>query len=121
MVWINGNSTSDWYYVWNNSGSAPWVNVPQQYTFITGNTSKIGPYGQSVGVCSTSVGDVVQLYDGTLGGWFHEGIIAQIVNPCGGLQFYYVDAHTTNRYHYALANWAQCPMRFIKINGWHGN
>jgi hypothetical protein len=71
--------------------------------------------------CNTNLADIVQIYDGTQGGWFHEGIITLITNPCGGLQFYYVNAHTTNHYHYPLANWAAYPMRFIKINGWRGN
>lgn len=118
----NRSYYTDWYYVWNNSGSLPWIRVVEQYTFITGNTNKIGPYGASTtSFCNTNLGDVVQIYDGTQGGWFHEGIITMIINPCGGLQFYYVNAHTTNRYHYPLANWAAYPMRFIKINGWRGN
>lgn len=117
----NRDYTTDWYYVWNNSGSLPWIRVGRQFTFITGNTNKIGPNGTSTAsFCNTNVGDVVQLYN-PVDGWFHEGIITMIVNPCGGLQFYYVNAHTINRYHYPLAYWAQYTMRFIKINGWRGN
>ncbi|MFZ5921288.1 MAG: amidase domain-containing protein [Chloroflexota bacterium] len=111
---------TDWYYVWKNSGSKPWINVPAQYTFITKNINKIGPYGQgTTSFCNTQIGDIVQLYSYSRG-WFHEGIITLIVNPCGGLQFYYANAHTTNRQHYLLAYWAQYKMRFIKINGWRG-
>jgi hypothetical protein len=110
----------DWYYVWNNSGSKPWINVSSQYSFITGNIGRIGPYGSgTTNYCDTQVGDVVQLKDATT--WFHEAIISVIAYPCGGKQFYYVDAHTTNRYQYPLINWSLYTMRFIRINGWRGN
>ncbi|NUM44712.1 MAG: amidase domain-containing protein [Anaerolineales bacterium] len=116
----NGDYYNDWYYVWNNSGSVPWINVGNQYTFITGNTSRIGPYGSSTAsFCNARVGDVVQLQSAS--GWFHEGIIVGKDNPCYGPQSLYAAAHTTNRWNYNLYNWTMYAMRFIRINGWRGN
>ncbi len=112
----------DWYYVWNSSGSAPWIGVPQQITFIAGNTSRIGPYGSGTpSYCDARIGDVVQIKDAS-GLWFHEGIIVSKSTPCYGSQSLYIDAHTTNRYNYNLYNWSsRYPTRFILINGWRGN
>ena len=113
---------TDWYYVWNNSGSIPWVQVSAQYTFLTRTSNKIGPYGSSGSQsCGSNLGDVVQLYDANQGGWFHEGIISYIPYPCGGLSNYYVDAHTTNYYHLSLSSWSIYTMRFMFISGWKGN
>lgn len=107
----------DWYYSWNNSGSSPWVNVPDQYNFLTNEPWRIGPYGTSTtSFCSAKVGDVVQYYDN--GGWAHEGIIVIKSTPCIGLQSLYVDAHTTNHYHMPLIGWSQFNMRYILINGY---
>jgi len=114
------NITNDWYYVWNNSGSVPWINVPGQYSFITGNTSRIGPYGTgTTNFCNARVGDVIQIQDAS--GWFHEGIVVSASTPCVGLQSYYIDAHTINRYYMQLNGWSMYAMRIIRINGWRGN
>ncbi len=111
---------TDWYYVFDDSGSRPWIDVNYQYNFITGNTSQYGPYGSSgEEICGASIGDVVQIKQSS--SFDHEAIIAYIAYPCGGLSAYYVDAHTTNYYRYSLANWALFDMRFIFISGWRGN
>lgn len=111
---------NDWYYVWNNSGSLPWIRVDSQYSFITGNTNKVGPYGSgTTNLCGVDLGDVVQYYAGGI--WAHEGIVTVIFQQCGPISTYLVNAHTTNRYHYSLANWATYPMRFIRVSGWRGN
>lgn len=117
---INGNYTYDWYYVWNNSGSLPWIRVPDQASFIAGNASRIGPYGSGTpAFCDANIGDVVQLQNAT--GWFHEGIVVGKSNPCGGAYSIYVAAHTTNRWNYNLYNWTMYGIRFIRILGWRGN
>jgi len=119
----NRSYYTDWYYVWNNSGSLPWTQVDTQYNFITGNTNKIGPYGSgTTGYCNVQVGDVVQLYDSSQNPpWFHEAIISVVSNPCAGLQFYYADAHTTDRFQYPVINWSIYQLRYIKVSGWRGN
>lgn len=110
----------DWYYVWNNSGSLPWIRVQSQYDFITGNTSRIGPYGSgSYSYCDARVGDVIQISDGS--SWFHEGIVVAASTPCVGLQSIYIDAHDTNRYYMQLTGWSAYDMRVIRVNGWLGN
>ncbi|MBI2758752.1 MAG: amidase domain-containing protein [Chloroflexi bacterium] len=116
-----GSYTYDWYYIWNNSGSLPWVNVQSQYTRIAlNNSGRIGPYGTgSTSLCSVRLGDIVQLYDGT--SWFHEGIVVESPYPyCYSSSYYKVDTHTTDRYHYPLSNWAAYQMRYILISGWRG-
>jgi hypothetical protein len=120
----NRNYNTDWYYVWNNSGSLPWVRVQEQYTFITGNSAKIGPYGWGGAnyLCYVKAGDVVQLKGvNTAGVWDHEGIIVSATGPCTSLSNYKVNAHTINRYQYPLSNWASYPMRYIIVTGWRGN
>ena len=109
---------TDWYYVFNNpmgnqngSGSLAWIRVQEKFNFITGNTNKIGPYGYLAmqgysTYCDIGIGGVVQLYD--VNGnriWDHEGIVVQI-NDCWSMSQVLVDAHTTNRKHYPLSNWA---------------
>jgi hypothetical protein len=116
---------TQWYFDFvSKTGSSPWVGVPQQYAFITGNTSKKGPYGQENTLCATKVGDIIQLRDGS-GAWFHEAIVVNSTYPyCGSLSTYLIDAHTEKRYHYPLSNWASYypnNMRFILILGWKGN
>ena len=114
----------DWYYIWNNSGSLPWVRVQSQYNFIVNNTNKIGPAGvRSNNLCSVRLGDIVQLYNvnGTAI-WDHEAIFVESPYPyCQSSSYYKVNAHTTNRYHYPLSNWAAYQMRYILIRGWKGN
>jgi len=125
MTTAPGRSYStDWYYVFNSpvgqqngSGSSPWIQVIPQYTFLTGNTNKIGPFGVLSSFSSTSQADIVQINtDNT--NYNHEGII---VYKGTSLSTTSIDAHTANRYHYALSNWASFPMRFIHIQGWRGN
>jgi len=134
MTTASGRSyNTDWYFVFNNpkgtqngSGSLPWIRVQEQYDFIRGNTAKIGPYGYRVNdagttYCDIGVGGIAQLYNvnGT-NIWDHEGMVVQI-NDCYTMSKVLVDAHTTNRYHYPLSNWASYNMRFIHISGWRGN
>lgn len=110
----------DWFYVWNNSGSLPWIRVQSQFDFITGNFSRIGPYGSgSYSYCDARVGDVIQISDGS--SWFHEGIVVAASTPCVGLQSIYIDAHDTNRYYMQLTGWSAYDMRVIRVNGWRGN
>ncbi len=117
---INGNYLYDWYYVWNNSGSRPWINVVDQRNFITGNSSRIGPYGSNTpNFCDINIGDVVQLQNAS--GWFHEGIVVGKSIPCGGAYSIYVASHTTNRWYYNLYNWSMYGINFTRIMGWHGN
>lgn len=115
---------SEWYFdFYSKTGSSPWVGVPQQYDFITGNTSQKGPYGQENTLCATKVGDIIQLKSG--GSWFHEAIVVSSVYPyCGTLSQYQIDSHTTDHYHYPLSNWASfypSNMRSILILGWIGD
>lgn len=113
---IGGNSNTDWFYVWNNSGSAPWVGTPQQYTFITGNTNQIGPYGGLGTFYDTGLGDIAQIKQGS--SYDHEGIIT-VLGP--DLTSEKVNAHTTNRWHYPLSNWSTFSLRYIIVQGWRGN
>jgi len=121
-----GQYNTEWYYDYNSkSGSLPWINVPAQYSFVLGNTgSKKGPYGvgSSSYLCYVQGGDVVQLFN-VLGGnmWDHEGIVVAVNGPCTSLSNYLVDAHTEDRYHYPLSNWASFQMRYMLIYGWFGN
>jgi hypothetical protein len=120
----NRSYAYDWYYVWNNSGSLPWVRVADQYSFIIGNTGRIGPYGWGGAnyLCYAKAGDVVQLKGvNTPNVWDHEGILVYAAGPCTSLSNYKVNAHTANRYQYPLSNWASFPIRYILISGWKGN
>jgi hypothetical protein len=117
-------SSGGWYYDFvTDTGSSPWVGVPQQYTFITGNSSYKGPYGYDANgaLCPLNNGDIVQIkYNST--SYTHEGIIVSSPFPvCQNLQLsmYQIDAHDNDRYHYPLSNWASYTMRFIKINGYY--
>lgn len=116
----------EWYYVFNNSGSTPWVRVQAQYDFITGNTNdnRVGPYGEERYLCYVLVGDIVQLYEAFSDDtWDHEGILvsASTVGNCSDLNNYKIDSHTRDRYQDTLAVWAVYPMRFIHINGYRLN
>lgn len=120
--------TTDWYYVFNNpaygnngSGSYPWIRVVEKYTFITTNTSKIGPYGFGTSnLCDIGIGDVVQIKNGGVT-YDHEGIVVGKGTGCGTLSNTLVDAHTTDRYHYPISYWAGYSLRYIRISGWKGN
>jgi Putative amidase domain len=120
----NRSYNYDWYYVWSNSGSLPWIRVQDQYNFVTGanrGNTGVGPYGTgSTNLCSTQKGDIVQLYnaDGT-GSWDHEGILEAVPSQCSaGLSQFLIDAHTTNRAYYPLSYWSSYQMRYILISGW---
>lgn len=120
----DANWSQRWYYIFNTSGpslaysaSFAWINVQGQYNFITTNNWTKGPYGSVTTLCGLRTGDIVQLQGVRLAGaWDHEGIIVGLLGACQ-LSNYWVDAHTTPRYHYLLSNWASYPMRFIHITG----
>ncbi len=115
---------AQWYFDFvSKTGSPPWVGVPQQYGFVIGNTNMKGPYGNGSAnyLCYVQPGDVVQLQSGTGNPWFHEGIFVAVNGPCTSLSNYLVDAHTTDRYHYPLSNWASYNMRYLLIYGWFGS
>lgn len=124
------NHTNDWY---NNlydplddtisdptlfNGSLSWQNVSAQYTFITGNTSRAGPYGEEKFLCYVNVGDIVQIYK--KGTWSHAGILvsASTEGNCSDPNNYKINAHTDDRYQDTLAVWALYTKRFIHINGY---
>ncbi len=110
------NYNSNWYYDFpTHSGSLPWLRVGELYSFLTTNGGR-GPYGASVGICSTQIGDVIQFYNGSQ--WFHTVMLAQIIGPCSSLSYFMVDSHTINRYHYPLSYYASYQMRYIHIDGW---
>lgn len=124
----NRSYYTDWYYVFNSpagtqngSGSLPWIRVEEKYTFITGNTNKIGPYGYgTTNLCNIGMGDVVQIkYNST--SYSHEGLIVGKGTGCGTLSNTLVNAHNVDRYHYPLSYWSSHTMRFIRISGWRGN
>lgn len=129
VAWVLLVTHLNAYFDFNTkSGTGPWVGVPQQYSFITGNTSKKGPYGQVNSLCATQVGDIIQLYNASVPPdniWDHEAIVVTSPYPyCGSLSTYLIDAHTTDRYHYPLSNWASYypnNMRSVLILGWKGN
>lgn len=117
-----GSYTYDWYYVFNNpsgtqngSGSLPWIQVQSQYDFIIGNTSRKGPYGAAATFADTSLGDIAQIKQSSI--YDHEGIIVVLGNT---LSTELVDAHSTDRWHYPLANWSAYSLRYITMFGWKG-
>jgi Putative amidase domain len=117
-----------WYFDFvSKTGSPPWVAVPQQYTFLTRSTTYNGPVGSgstgSGSICGKVPGDVVQLYNVNGGNiWDHEGMIVTYNGgTCSTLSNYTVDAHTTDRKHYALSYWASFSMRFVHITGYYYN
>jgi hypothetical protein len=122
----NGMSVSTpgwWYNFSTHIGSVQWVNVVDQYNFITRNTLRKGPYGYGLAkgvLCPLANGDIVQVIDGTAD-FGHEGIIVSSPFPsCNNLQLsmYQVDAHDIDRLRYPLSAWGALPMRFIKISGY---
>jgi hypothetical protein len=121
----SGTYKYDWYYVWKNSGSLPWIRVQDQYVRITLNSSgRIGPYGiGSTNRCLARIGDIVQLFNNdNTGTWDHEGIIVESPYPQScDISLFKIDAHTINRKHYSLSFWSGFPMRYILVKGWRGN
>lgn len=116
-------STPGWYFNFaTHLGSVQWVNVVDQYNFITRNTLRKGPFGYNTNgaICPLQNGDIVQIKDGT-SDFSHEGIIAYSPYPsCANinLSMFQIDAHDNNRQRYPLSEWATYPMRFIKINAY---
>jgi len=111
---------TDWYYdFFTKSGSKPWLRVQPHHTFITQNTSDVGPIGWNTSnLCYTQPGDIVQLQGvNTPGEWGHEGIIV-VTGSCTNLSTYKVNAHTNDRYQYPLSNWASFPKRYLIITGY---
>jgi len=118
----NRSYTYDWYYVFNNppntqngSGSQPWVNVQRQMDFIRNNAQNesVGPYGYYAAFSSATAGDPV--YISQSGTHDHEGII---ISKGSSLSTTTIDAHCTNRYHYALSYWATYTPEYVHIQGW---
>jgi len=115
-----GNYYTDWYYVFNNppgtqngSGSYPWINVQGQMSFIRNNASQVGPYGVLTTFTNVTAGDPVYIsQDSTRD---HEGII---ITKGSSLSTTTIDAHCTNRHHYALSNWATFTPEYVHIQGW---
>jgi Putative amidase domain/S-layer homology domain len=120
---------SGWWYDFNDpkgtqngTRSTSWVNVVDQYAFITTNTG-IGPYGyESTNLCLVSPGDIVQLKDASpdFPGWDHDGIIVwkSTTGPCSSLSSYKVNAHDIDRYQYPLSFWGNLQMRYVIISGY---
>jgi hypothetical protein len=110
------SSTSDWYYDYpTKTGSAPWVGVRAQYDFIRLNLggSKIGPYGFIVAFAGATAGDPV--YISQSASFDHEGII---ITKTSSLSTTTIDAHTNDRRHYPLSQWATYTPIYIHIQGW---
>jgi hypothetical protein len=111
---------TDWYYVFNNppgtqngSGSSPWIQVRPQYDFIRLNSSHVGPYGIVTGFASVTAGDPVYISQSS--SFDHEGIIISKGSTLSGTT---IDAHTNDRRHYPLSNWATYSPVYIHIQGW---
>lgn len=116
MTTVNRNSMSDWYYDYpTKTGSAPWVGVRAQYDFIRLNLggSKIGPYGVIVAFAGATAGDPV--YISQSASFDHEGII---ITKTSSLSTTTIDAHTNDRRHYPLSQWATYTPIYIHIQGW---
>ncbi len=112
---INGGYETDWYYVWNNSGSHAWIAVQNQMDFIRYNTSKIGPYGVLTAFANAKAGDPVYISQNSTHD--HEGII---IAKGSDLSHTTIDAHTNDRKHYPLSNWATYTPEYVHIQGWRG-
>lgn len=118
----NRSYTYDWYYVFNHpantqngSGSRPWVDVQRQMDFIRNNlqNESIGPYGYLATFSSAAAGDPVYISQYTTHD--HEGII---ITKGSSLSTTTIDAHTNDRKHYPLSNWATYTPEYVHIQGW---
>ncbi len=124
-TWPPGDTNwqQQWYYKFNTSGddlslsaSYAWETVPGQYNFITTNNWTKGPTGsESESPYVLTIGDVIQIKIGS--SFDHEGIVVGISGDPTNWSNWWIDAHTTPRYHYPLSYWMVYQWRGIHITG----
>lgn len=115
---MDNTGSWQWYYFNVNSRSPSWTNVGQLGDYLLNNTWT-GPYGATTNSCGVESGDLIQLYNGSY--WYHSLMVVATQQPyqCWDLSKIWINAHSTDRYHYPLSNYNPVSRRYIKINGWY--
>lgn len=115
---MDNSGSYQWYNYGNWNASSSWLVVGWLYDYLTHNTWT-GPYGYNSNMCNMFWGDVIQLHNGSF--WAHSVVVVSSIYPqrCWDPSYIWVDAHSTDRYHYPLSNYAWATaMRYIDIGGW---
>lgn len=105
------NYTCDvgWYYNSPTDRAAAWSGVPYLFGFLRGNRS-VGPFAHATDVDGVTLGDVIQLGDGTK--WYHSLLVTGFADGVPLVSTHTFDAHLR-----PLSDYAYVEARFLHIDG----
>ena len=107
---MNYTPTFGWYYISLDNRSPSWTGVDYFFNFMTTNAD-IGPFGKSINLSQTQIGDVIQLAKND-GGYYHTLLI---VGYDGDDPL--VAAQTDDAYARPLSTYTYDYARYIAIEG----
>ena len=111
---MNHQPVSGWYYYSLNQRAASWTSVSFFNKFIITNQS-LGPFGHSVNIDETDIGDFIQL--ATEKPYFHHSCIIVKKDHSTRLDKIYIACHSYDAYMKPLSEYQIQNMRCIKIDG----
>ena len=106
---MNFTPDTGWYYRSVNDRAAAWTGVEQFFRFITSNKG-VGPFGRTVPLTNTAVGDVIQLC--LRDGCYHSLLVTDIRR---GVIF--VSAHSYDALDRPLYSYDYGKIRVLHIAG----